>query len=114
MANCNQCPRGCDESNLKCQRGRDYFKNGGKPSMEIESKNKLVGKLIQCGKIAQHKSQKMLEHDIDESKMLEALNEQQQEELFNLLNTLQTTWFEEHQKRMNAMLSKEPSRRVCE
>ncbi|MDO5294802.1 MAG: hypothetical protein Q4F05_18870 [bacterium] len=101
MANCNQCPRGCEEDNLKCQRGRDYFKNGGKPSMQVESKNKLVAKLITCGKIAQHKSQKMLEHAIDESKMLAPLNEDQQEELYKLLDILQTTWFEEHQKRMN-------------
>lgn len=102
MKRCNQCPRGCDTNNLQCEKGRNYFENSSETHQVMESENKLVAKLIKCGKIAQHKSEKMLEHNVDENNMLDSLNENQQKELFQLLDILETKWFNDHQNRMKS------------
>lgn len=68
--------------------------------MKTNSKNPIIKLISLCGQIAEHKSEKMQENNIDESQMLAVLSEQEQEQLKKLLTKLQTTWISEHKQRM--------------
>ncbi|MGN0535249.1 MAG: hypothetical protein ACI4IR_04520 [Eubacterium sp.] len=112
MEFCNQCPNKCPKNNLKCGRGQAYF-NGENYEKSSESRhhrgirksfhnhksdNELVKLLTTCGMIANHRSEKMLEHNIDESVMFEVLTDNEQEILKNLLTKLNNKWEEDHKK----------------
>ncbi len=101
-ANCNQCPKSCPAEALSCGKGRAYFERlqneETAPVAMPESENELVRLLTKCGKVAEHKSEKMRQHGKDESDMFQCLTEEEQVELKGFLSKLQTTWKEEHQK----------------
>ena len=101
-ANCNQCPKGCPADALSCGKGRAYFERLQKgetaPEAMPESENELVRLLIKCGRVAEHKSEKMREHGKDESAMFQCLTEEEQAVLKEILSKLQTTWKEDHRK----------------
>ena len=101
-ANCNQCPKSCPADALSCGKGRAYFErlqNGeAAPAAMPESENELVRLLTKCGKVAEHKSEKMRQHGKDESAMFQCLTEEEQTVLKELLSKLQTTWKEDHRK----------------
>lgn len=100
--NCNQCPKGCPADALNCGKGRAYFErlqNGGAaPAPMPESENELVRLLTKCGRVAEHRSEKMREHGKDEAVMFRCLSEEEQILLKELLTKLQTTWKEDHAK----------------
>lgn len=64
--------------------------------MKSVSKNKLVWLLSICGQVAEHKSEKMQQFGKDESEILVALTEKEQEQLKGLLQKLQTQWLNDH------------------
>lgn len=70
--------------------------------MQSNSKNDLVKLLSICGQVAEHKSQKILEHGGQEDSILEALSAEEREQLKDLLTKLQSNWLaghkEHHQK----------------
>lgn len=68
--------------------------------MKTNSKNDLVKLISICGQIAEHKSEKMQEHNMDEANIYSALNVQEQEQLQVLLNKLKTKWIADKQKMM--------------
>ena len=68
--------------------------------MKSICKNELVKLLSICGQIAEHKSEKMQQHNIDDAELITALSEEEQRELKNLLSKLQLKWIEDHKKRM--------------
>lgn len=100
-ANCNQCPKSCPADALSCGKGRAYFERlqNGENSPEIAgSENELVRLLTKCGKVAEHKSEKMREHGKDEAVMFQCLTGEEKAKLQELLSKLQTTWKEDHAK----------------
>ena len=68
--------------------------------MKTNSKNDLVKLISICGQIAEHKSEKMQEHNMDESNIYSALNVDEQKQLEVLLNKLKTKWIADKQKMM--------------
>ncbi|MDO5298256.1 MAG: hypothetical protein Q4F18_02430 [Clostridia bacterium] len=64
--------------------------------MKSNSKHPLVNLLSLCGQIAEHKSEKTQEHGGDESRILAALNDDQQTQLKELLETLRQAWLKDH------------------
>lgn len=99
--NCNQCPNNCPADDLNCGKGRAYFerlKNGNAAPEPVESENELVRLLTKCGKIAEHRSEKIREHGRDESVMFQCLAEEERSQLQAILSKLQTTWKDEHAK----------------
>lgn len=69
--------------------------------MKSNSKNELVKLISICGQVAEHKSEKMQEKKVDESKILEGLSLEEQEQLKTLLNKLQSYWLEQHKMHHN-------------
>ena len=68
--------------------------------MKSNCKNELVKLISLCGQIAEHKSEKMQQHNIDDAELISELSIEEQKELENLLNKLRNKWFEDHKKRM--------------
>lgn len=66
--------------------------------MKSVSKNKLIRELSFCGQIAEHKSEKMQEHNMDENMLLKGLSIEEQDMLLQLLQKLKTYWIEEHKR----------------
>ena len=66
--------------------------------MKSNSKHTLVKLLSICGQVAEHKSEKMQEHGVDEAEILSALDQEEQEMLQSLLEKLQTKWLNDHAK----------------
>lgn len=64
--------------------------------MKSNSKHPLVNLLSLCGQIAEHKSEKTLEHGGDENTILAALTDEQQAQLKELLETLRQAWLKDH------------------
>ena len=64
--------------------------------MKSNSKNELVKLLSICGQVAEHKSEKMQEHGVDESQILSALSEEEQEQLKSILSKMQSQWLKDH------------------
>ncbi|MGN1184532.1 MAG: hypothetical protein ACI4R7_04820 [Oliverpabstia sp.] len=64
--------------------------------MRSNSKNELVKLLSICGQVAEHKSEKMQEHEMDESTILSALSEEEQGQLKCYLEKLQKQWLSDH------------------
>ncbi len=64
--------------------------------MKSNSKNELVKQLSICGQVAEHKSEKMQEHGVDESQILSALSQEEQAQLGAILSKLQSRWIQEH------------------
>lgn len=64
--------------------------------MKSNSKHPLVNLLSLCGQIAEHKSEKTQEHGGDENTILAALNDDQQAQLKELLETLRQAWLKDH------------------
>ena len=64
--------------------------------MQSVSKNELIKKISLCGQIAEHKSQKMQEHNMDEEMLLKALSEEEREQLKMLLDKLHMQWHKDH------------------
>lgn len=64
--------------------------------MKSNSKHPLVNLLSLCGQIAEHKSEKMLEHGGDENAILAALSDEQQAQLREILETLRQAWLKDH------------------
>ena len=64
--------------------------------MKSNSKNELVKLLSICGQVAEHKSEKMQEHGLDESQILSALSQKEQTQFGTILRKLQSHWLEEH------------------
>ena len=64
--------------------------------MKSNRKNELVKLLSICGQVAEHKSEKMQAHGVDESQILSALSGEEQAQLDTLLRKLQSHWLEEH------------------
>lgn len=60
--------------------------------MKSNSKNELVKMISICGQVAEHKSEKMQENGNDESAILSALSDSEQEQLKMLLSKLQKQW----------------------
>ena len=69
--------------------------------MKSNSKNELVKLISICGQVAEHKSEKMQEKKVDESKILEGLSLEEQEQLKTLLNKLQSHWLEQNKMHHN-------------
>ena len=68
--------------------------------MQSNSKNELVRLLSICGQVAEHKSEKIQEHGGDESAVLNALSESEQNTLKELLSKLQKNWIEGHKEHL--------------
>lgn len=66
--------------------------------MNSNSKNEVIKLLSICGQIAEHKSEKMQEHNMDEAMLLKNLTDDEQNQLKSILNKLKTNWVEEHKK----------------
>ena len=66
--------------------------------MKSVSKQELVKLLSICGQIAEHKSGKMQEHGRNEDEILSALSREEQQQLKNLLQKLQSQWLEDHRE----------------
>ena len=64
--------------------------------MKSVSKQELVKLLSICGQVAEHKSGKMQEHGRNEDEILSALSREEQQQLKNLLQKLQSQWLEYH------------------
>ena len=64
--------------------------------MKSNSKNELVKLISICGQVAEHKSEKMQENGSDESAILSALSDSEQEQLKMLLGKLQKQWLGDH------------------
>ena len=64
--------------------------------MKSNSKNELVKKLSICGQVAEHKSEKMQEHGVDEEAILSVLSAEEKAQLDALLSKLQTAWLNDH------------------
>lgn len=64
--------------------------------MKSNSKNELVRLLSICGQVAEHKSEMMQQHGVDEATILSALTAEEQEELKTLLTKLQSAWLAQH------------------
>ncbi len=64
--------------------------------MKSVSKQELVKLLSICGQVAEHKSGKMQEHGRNEDEILSALSREEQQQLKNLLQKLQSQWLEDH------------------
>ncbi len=105
--NCPQCHNHCPADALKCGRGRNYYealRNGETPETAPErrrpadSENPLVRLLVACGRVAEHRSEKMQEHGADEAQMFACLTEAERETLGSLLGKLESAWREEHQR----------------
>ena len=64
--------------------------------MKSNSLHPLVKQLSLCGQIAEHKAQMLREHGGEESSVLDALTEEQQNQLAALLTILQKRWLEDH------------------
>lgn len=64
--------------------------------MKSNSKNELVKLISICGQVAEHKSEKMQENGKDESAILSALSDSEQEQLKMLLKKLQSQWLSDH------------------
>lgn len=69
--------------------------------MKSNSKNELVKLISICGQVAEHKSEKMQEKKVDESKILEGLSLEEQVQLKTLLNKLQSHWLKQHKMHYN-------------
>ncbi|MBQ9269261.1 MAG: hypothetical protein IJ206_07030 [Oscillospiraceae bacterium] len=105
--NCPQCHNQCPADALKCGRGSSYFealKNGETPDAgperrkKFESDQPLVRLLVACGRVAEHRSEKMREHGADEAKMFQCLTGDEQAALQQILEKLEQTWREDHAK----------------
>ena len=66
--------------------------------MKSVSKQELVKLLSICGQVAEHKSGKMQEHERNEDEILSALSREEQQQLKNLLQKLQSQWLEDHRE----------------
>ena len=75
--------------------------------MKSNCKNELVKLISLCGQIAEHKSEKMQQHNIDDTELISELSIEEQKELENLLNKLRNKWFEDHKKRMQKSTAEE-------
>lgn len=64
--------------------------------MKSNSKNDLVRKLSICGQVAEHKSEKMQENQVDEAAILSVLTADEQAQLDALLTKLQSAWLTDH------------------
>lgn len=64
--------------------------------MKSNSKHERVKLLSICGQVAEHKSEKMQAHGVDESQILSALSQEEQVQLDTILRKLQSRWLEEH------------------
>ncbi|MGN0307592.1 MAG: hypothetical protein ACI4DN_05185 [Lachnospiraceae bacterium] len=64
--------------------------------MKTNSKNEMVKLISICGQIAEHKSEKVQERGGDESIILSALTESEQQQLKELLTKLQKKWASDH------------------
>lgn len=69
--------------------------------MKSNSKNQLVRLISLCGQIAEHKSEKMQQHEMDEAQLLTSLSAEEQETLSVLLTKLQTKWISDHKEHMD-------------
>lgn len=100
LINCNICPNACLKDDLKCGRGRVLFgmEKDKKPRVECNSNHPMVKKLAKCGRIVEHKSEKMLQHGVDEQRMFDALSEDEQKQLLLLLDKLEEKWKADHAK----------------
>lgn len=74
--------------------------------MKSVSKNELIKLISTSGQIAEHKSEKMQEHGMDEEELLKALTMEERETLKELLKKLQKQWFTDHAARMKAQREK--------
>ena len=75
--------------------------------MKSNCKNELVKLLSVCGQIAEHKSEKMQQHNMDDADLLLALSKEEQEALEEMLTRLKKRWMEDHKKRMQEKKLKE-------
>lgn len=76
--------------------GHEQTGGHGGPGIHIDSAQPLVRALVLCGRVAEHKSEKMREHGREESEMFAALTAEEQAELQKLLDKLSGRWEEEH------------------
>lgn len=74
--------------------------NENQRNIKLRSNNKLIRLLIRNGQIAEHKTQKMQEHQIDEDLLVQTLTKKEQVELMGLLTKLRDDWIKDHKKRM--------------
>lgn len=72
--------------------------------MKTNSKHPLIKLISICGQIAEHQSEKMQQHNIDEAELLTALSEDQQKQLSELLTILQKRWISQHREAKKAYL----------
>lgn len=70
--------------------------------MKTVSKNELVKLISISGQIAEHKSEKMQEHGMDEADLLKALTMEERETLKELLKKLQKQWFADNAARIKS------------
>lgn len=71
-------------------------------NLKSNSKIDLLRLISISGQIIEHKSEKMQEHNMDESQLLRALDEKEQETLAALLKKLQKQWFADNKERVKA------------
>ncbi len=68
--------------------------------MKTNSKHTLVKLISICGQIAEHKSEKMQQHGMDESEIVSILSTEEQQTLNELLTKLQQKWVADKKKMM--------------
>lgn len=64
--------------------------------MKSNCKDVLLNQLSLCGQIAEHKSTKMQENGVDDSKVLASLTDEEKQSLASILTKLQAQWLEGH------------------
>lgn len=89
-AHCNQCRNACPITNLSCKKGRTFY--GLPDASTIEIKESLVQKLIRTGKRCDALNNDLLGWGIEEGMLLNALNGQQQAQLYEILDILENRW----------------------
>lgn len=75
--------------------------------MKSVSKNELIRLISICGQIAEHKSEKMQQHGMNEEELLKALTVEERTVLQELLKKLQKQWFIDHAERHKLKKEKE-------
>lgn len=98
-SNCNQCGNGGPREELRCGRGKAYFRRLESGEPEFQSDDALVMLLYKCGQVAGHKSQMLRQHGREERKMFQCLTDEEARQLEDLLRRLNDGWEEEHRLR---------------
>lgn len=81
--NCPCCPNHCPKDNLGCERGRAYFNEGNKDSIDTSLEGQVIGDLRRCGHMLHHN------RDLDTKELLSSLSEDELKSLHELLSKIQ-------------------------